>query len=266
MNSLSKKLKEKKCLEILEAHNGLSALIVEDSRFDGIWISSLTHSASKGLPDTELVSLESRANLVKEIRRVTKKPIIVDSDTGGQLRHFPYYVKWFEDAGADAIVIEDKQFPKENSLGENAQHTLEDVDKFARKIESGKKVVNNLMIIARLESLIAKHSIYEALIRAEAFVDAGADGILIHSKLEISATEVMEFAKQFRKKWDLPLVAIPTTYNLPLKHPFDIIIYANQMLRVSLKAMKDYVRRPDKNKLASVSEVLKIHESGRSNK
>jgi len=238
-------------MRILEAYNGLSAKLVENSDYDGIWVSSLTHSASKGLPDTELVPLGRRANLVREIRRMSTKPIFVDVDTGGG--HFGYYAKEFKNAGAYALVIEDKAFPKENSLLKNGKHHLEDIDKFCEKIKDGKK--SGIKIIARLESLIAKHSIYEALVRAEAYINAGADGIVIHSKSKVSADEVMEFAKHFKKKWDLPLVAIPTTYELPKIHPFDIVIFANQMLRASIKGMQEYL---EGGKIIPVEDIFKI--------
>jgi len=243
----------KKSLKILEAHNGLSAKMIEHSKLDGIWVSSLTHSLSKGLPDTELIPLSERVDLVREMRRVATKPIIVDCDTGGQAEHFEFHAKWFKDAGADALIIEDKTFPKKNSLLD-VDHKLEDVDKFCERIKAGKK--SGIMIIARLESLIAKKSIYDALIRAEAYVNAGVDGIMIHSKKEVSADEVMEFAKKFREKWDLPLVAVPTTYKLPEEHPFNIVIYANHLLRASYKAMIDTIN--GKRELASIDEILTI--------
>jgi len=243
----------------LEAHNGISALLIEKSKrkIDGIWVSSLTSSAVKGLPDTELLSLEDRVNLVAEIRRVSKKPILVDIDTGGDERNLPYYVDWFEKAGAWGVVMEDKKYPKQNSLLEGASHKLEEVDIFCEKIKKAKKKAKNLKIIARLESLIAKRSVYEALIRADAYQEAGADAILIHSKSKVSADEVMEFARKFREKSKLPLVAIPTTYTLPKDNPFDIIILANQMFRASFRAMKDYLEGKNNN-LADVEEIFKI--------
>lgn len=202
-------------------------------------------SGFKGLPDTELVSGDSRLNTIREIRAVSTKPIVVDWDTGGQIDHFPYWVARLEEAGANAIVIEDKAFPKVNSLAEGAKHILENVDKFSAKITAGKAVAKDIMIIARLESLIVKHSMYEALLRAEAFIEAGADGIMIHSKSKVSGDEVLEFAKRFRKNWpDTPLMAVPTTYNhitdTELKKAgFNIICHANHMLRGAITAMKD---------------------------
>ncbi len=177
----------KKMNRYLEAHSGFSALLVEKSKYDGIWVSSLTSTASRGLPDNELITPMERAGLVREIRRVAKKPIIVDVDTGGQIDHFPYFVKELESAGANAIIMEDKAFPKINSLAENAKHNLEDIDKFCDKIKAGKAVGGDISIYARIESLIAKKSLYEALVRSEAYLGAGVDGIMIHNKGTVAA-------------------------------------------------------------------------------
>jgi len=215
-----------------------------------LWVSSLTHSTSKGLPDTELIPLSERVDLVREVRRVSDKPIFVDVDTGGG--HIGYHAKWFKDAGATALIMEDKAFPKQNSLLVNGKHNLEDIDKFCQKISEAK----GIMVIARIESLIAKHSVYEALVRAEAYEKAGADGIMIHSKQQVDCSEVMEFAEKFREKSNLPLVAVPSTYNLPEDHPFDYVIHANHLLRASLKGMQDYLA--GKGKLASIEDVFNL--------
>jgi phosphoenolpyruvate phosphomutase len=207
------------------------------------------------LPDNELVSLKERVDLVEDIKRITTKPIIVDVDTIGGLEHIPFYAKAFEVAGAYAIVIEDKKYPKQNSLLADTTHQLEDVDIFCEKIKLAKQNVKEMKVIARLESLIAKHSIEEALIRAEAYVKAGADMILIHSKQKVECTEVMEFAKRFSKK--VPLVAIPTTYVLPKDHPFEIVITANHLLRASLKAMQKFIAG-EEVELASVEDIFNI--------
>lgn len=242
-------------MKILEAHNGLSALIVDKSEYDGIWISSLTHAAAKGLPDNELVPLTERVDLVRDIKRLSQKPIVVDVDTLGGLEHIPFYIKAFEQAGAYAVVIEDKKYPKQNSLLEENNHQLEAVDIFCAKITIAKQNVKSMKIIARLESLIAKHSMAEALIRAEAYANAGADMILIHSKQKVDCTEVMEFAKKFRKISKVPLVAVPTTYQLPEKHPFEIVIHANHMLRASMKAMEK-VAKEQEVEMSSVTDIF----------
>lgn len=236
-----------KTLRIIEAHSGISAKLVDQSPFDGIWESSLTDSGAKCQPDIELVSGDSRLNTIREIRAVTDKPIVVDWDTGGQIDHFPYWVKRLEESGVDWIVIEDKAFPKRNSLDKKATHILEDVDKFCKKIDAGKRVTEEIKIIARLESLIVKHSMYEALLRAEAYINAGADGIMIHSKSEISGDEVLKFAKKFREQFpEIPLMCVPTTYNNITdkeleKAGFNIICHANHLLRASIKAMKETI-------------------------
>jgi len=261
-----------KPLIVLEAYNGLSALIVEQSPFDAIWISSLTSSGSMGLPDTELISMDARLDIVREINQITTKPIIYDGDTGGQVEHFPYWVQRLEEAGVDAIIIEDKAFPKRNSLDTNAKHNLEDVEVFASKITAGKAVAKDIMIIARLESLIAKHNVYEAMSRAEEFLKAGADGIMIHSKADVNADEVFEFAKMFKEKHpDTPLVCVPTTYNQftnkeLIDAGFNIIIHANHLMRSSLQAMKDTAEKLWTNQrskeldseIATVKELFKI--------
>jgi phosphoenolpyruvate phosphomutase len=246
-----------KPLKFCEVHSGLSALLVDKSNYDGIWVSSLTHSASKGLPDNELVSLMERVELVSEISRISNKPILVDVDTMGDIRHTSQYSKWFEKSGAWGIVIEDKKFPKENSLLSDGKHKLEDIDEFCQKIKEAKKNISSLKIIARLESLIAGHSIFDAITRAKAYIDAGADGILIHSKEKITCEGVMQVAKEIRGfNKDILLIAIPTTYILPEEHEFGITINANQMLRASLKGMQDYLNGGDN--ISSVEDIFNI--------
>ena len=244
-------------MKLLEVHNGLSALMVEKSKYDGMWVSSLTHATSKGLPDNELVPLKERVDLVEEIRRITTKPIVVDIDTGGSIEHLPFLIRWFEKAGAYAVIMEDKKYPKQNSLLSNGQHQLEEIDVFKDKIKVAKQNVKNMKVIARLESLIAKHSMDDALIRALAYRDAGADGIMIHSKEQVSCHEVIKFALLFREHSDLPLVAVPTTYTLPEHHPFDITIEANHLLRASMKAMEKYIAG-EEVELSTVEDMFKL--------
>ena len=273
VSSLKELLKKNKCIRVLEAHSGLSGLVVEESGFDAIWESSLTDSASKGLPDTELVTMDSRLHTICEILDVTTKPMIVDMDTGGQAGHFSYWVQKLEGVGVSAIIIEDKAFPKKNSLDTSAKHILEDVDIFAKKIKFGVSAKKNkdFMIIARLESLIAKQSMEHALLRAEAFIKAGVDGIMIHSKSQVNAGEVIEFAKRFRKMSKLPLVCVPTTYNNVFdkeleKVGFNIVIHANHLLRASLTAMKRVASQIEKDgrsinaskRISTVKNIFKI--------
>ena len=222
---LKKLLSLKKTIRIMEAHNGLSALIVENTQvqkdekinsFDGMWVSSLTDSTAKGKPDIELVDMTSRINTINEIMEVTTKPIIVDGDTGGQIEHFVYTVKTLERLGVSAIIIEDKTGLKKNSLfGTDVKQTQDTIEHFCDKIRAGReaRVTSDFMIISRIESLIAKAGMDDALKRAEAYIEAGADGIMIHSK-EKDGAEIVEFCEkyaQFEKK--VPLIVVPTSYN-----------------------------------------------------
>lgn len=229
-------------MKIIECSSGLMARIIEKSDYEGLWVSSLCHSAQLGLPDTELVTLQERIELVKQIKRVSTKPIFVDIDTGGNIEHLPYIIKWFEEAGAFAIIMEDKRGTKQNSLLEDGEHELEDIDAFSEKIKVCKRAANKMQIYARLESLIARKSKFEAVLRARAYMDAGADGILIHSKVKVDSTEVMEVAKEIRAvDKDITLIAVPTNYELPNRHPFDITIEANQLTRACVWAIRDYL-------------------------
>lgn len=245
-------------MKILEAHNGISCLLVDRSNYDGIWVSSLTHATSKGLPDNELVPLKERVDLVAEFKRITDKPIIVDIDTGESIEHLPHVISWFSKAGAYAVIMEDKKYPKQNSLLEDATQTLEDVDVFCEKIRVAKEKAGGMKVIARLESLIAKKSKYEAILRAVAYIEAGVDGIMVHSKQKVDATEVMEVANELRQRYpELLLVAVPTTYTLPEVHPFNITIEANHLMRASIKAMQKYIAG-EEVELTSVQEIFDI--------
>jgi phosphoenolpyruvate mutase len=255
---LRKLIKEKGCLRIIEVHNGISGIIANNTQviknglvlsFDGFWESSLTDSASKGLPDIELVTSDSRLHSIYQIIDVTSKPIIVDGDTGGDINQFEHLVRRLERAGVSMVIIEDKTFPKRNSLTDSMQQ-LENIDVFSRKIKRGvnAKYDKDFLVIARLESLIAGESIEEALIRAEEFLKSGADGIMIHSK-SASPSEILEFAKRYHQLpialiHDKILVCAPTTYNtISTKElgeaGFQIVIYANHLLRSAYMAMEN---------------------------
>lgn len=261
-------IKKNGCIRILEAHSALSAKIVEEVGFDGIWLGSLCDSAIRCLPDIELVSLDDRIQTINQIRNITNIPIIMDCDTGTSVEKMPYWIKKLENAGVNAIVIEDKTGDKRNSLDEKATHRLEDVDSFCEKIKVGKS--ESMMLIARLESLIAKKSMYDALLRAEAYIEAGVDGIMIHSKQSIGKIEVLDFAKEFRKKWkNVPLMCVPTTYNFIYdkeleKAGFNIICHANHLLRASMLIMRQTAEKIYKNgrtkdlPIASVDDIFKI--------
>lgn len=259
-------------IRIIEAHNGISALVGQQSGFDGLWVSSLTSSAAKGLPDAEVVDNIARLGVVDEICNVTSKPVIVDGDTGGSSEQFEYFVHGLEIRGVSAVIIEDKVFPKRNSLDANGKQILEEPHIFAQKIRRGKdiSIMDGFMVIARLESLIAGMGVGDAMKRAELYIDAGADGIMIHSK-DASPTDILKFAKAYRKRFDLPLVAVPTTYNQItdaelVEHGFNIIIHANHLLRASYAAMVRVVRTilaHDRNLevealCAPVSDIFKL--------
>jgi len=248
---LKRTLKCKPLTRVMEAHNGLSALVVENTKvgnkeFDAIWESSLTDSSSKGKPDIELVDFTSRIQTINEILEVTTKPIIVDGDTGGQIEHFTYIVKTLERLGVSAIIIEDKVFPKINSLMPDAKHKQETIPKFCAKIKAGNdaKITEDFMIIARIESLISNHDLQDALKRAKAYIKAGADAIMIHSKNK-KPNEILLFCEEYKKiEKKVPLVVVPTTYNSILESELkeagvSMVIYANHLLRSSYKVMQE---------------------------
>ena len=256
---LQYKMKSGEITRIMEAHDGLSALLVErtkvgqpgkESVYDGLWISSLCDSTVKGKPDTELVDLTARLQTVSQILDVTTKPIVFDMDTGGMLEHFVYNIATIEKAGVSAVIIEDKTGLKRNSLfGTSVEQHQESIDNFCEKIRAGKSVIKsgNFMLIARIESLILKQGLEDALARAMAYVEAGADGIMIHSK-ETSPQEVFAFCDQFRAVDPVtPIVAVPTTYcsvteEELLARGVNMVIYANQLLRASYPMMEKTAR------------------------
>jgi phosphoenolpyruvate phosphomutase len=255
LKSLRRLIKSKPIVRIMEAHSALSGLIVENieiktedgiRRFDGLWSSSLCDSTDKGKPDIEVVSLESRMQILKDILMRTTKPIIYDGDTGGIPEHFVFMVKTLEMNGISAVIIEDKTGLKKNSLlGTSVKQTLLSEEEFCYKISQGKKaqVTPDFMIIARIEEIIAGKTVDEALKKALACVMAGADGIMIHSK-EKSGKDIKEFCQRFRKEYpNTPLVLVPTTYNQFTEKELsewgaNIIIYANHLLRAEYPAMK----------------------------
>ena len=255
LKKLRKLIELKPFVRAIEASNGLTGLIAENTKvvkdgqvreFDAMWVSSLCDSTMKGKPDIELVDLTSRINTINEIMEVTTKPIILDGDTGGLKEHFVYNVRTLERLGVSAVIIEDKMGLKRNSLfGTEVVQVQDDPQNFAEKINAGKKALltKDFMIIARIESLILKAGIEDALRRAITYIEAGADGIMIHSKEE-SPKEVIEFCEEYKKlDFRVPLVVVPTTYNSITeeelsKHGAKIIIYANHLLRSAYPAMK----------------------------
>ncbi len=254
LKKLRRLLELKPLIRLLEVHNGLTGMIAEKTKivevdkvreFDGMWESSLTDSLSKGKPDIELVDVSSRIHTINQILEVTTKPMIVDGDTGGLTEHFVYTVKTLERLGVSAVIIEDKTGLKRNSLfGTDANQTQAPIMEFSKKISAGKKsqVTDDFMIIARIESLILKKGIKDAIERAKAYIKAGADGIMIHSK-EKTSKEILDFCREYRKiPHKVPLVAVPSTYGMIteeelIKAGVNIVIYANQMLRSAYPAM-----------------------------
>tara|TARA_Y100000590_G_scaffold468563_3_gene651739 strand:+ start:5335 stop:6636 length:1302 start_codon:yes stop_codon:yes gene_type:complete len=265
METLQRLINAKPVVRILEAHNGLTGLIVEKTsieedgkkiQFDGIWESSLTDSTAKGKPDTELVDFSSRFSTIEEILEVTTKPIIVDGDTGGRIEHFKFRVKTLERLGVSAIIIEDKIGEKRNSLfGTSVDQTQDSIKNFSNKISEGKKsqVTSDFMIIARVESLILKKGIEHALKRAKAYIKAGADGIMIHSK-EKDGQEIIHFCKKYNLfKNRVPLIVVPSTYShMTEKELIDlginVVIYANQLIRSAYPSMVATAKSILKNK------------------
>jgi len=254
MKSLKELIYSKKPVRILEAHNGLTGLIVEKTKvekdgkireFDGMWISSLCDSTAKGKPDIELVDLTSRLNTINDILEVTRKPIIVDGDTGGQIEHFVYTVKTLERLGVSAIIIEDKTGLKKNSLfGTDVTQTQDTIEHFSDKIKAGReaRATSDFMIISRIESLIAGAGMDDAVNRAKAYIEAGADGIMIHSK-EKDGKEIVEFCRRYNEFENrVPLIVVPTSYNFMKEDELvelgiNVIIYANHLIRSAYPAM-----------------------------
>ena len=254
-------------VKVMEAHSGLTGLIVEKTvveddgkldQFDAMWVSSLCDSTDKGKPDIELVDMSSRLRTIDDIMEVTTKPIILDGDTGGLTEHFVYNVRTLERMGVSAVIIEDKTGLKKNSLfGNEVIQTQESIENFSAKITAGKKaqLTDDFMIIARIESLILDRGMDDALIRAFAFVEAGADGIMIHSRKE-TPEEILEFCDKFRKKdRKTPLVVVPTSFNSVTEeelaqHGVNIVIYANQLMRAAVPAMQ-----------ATAEEILRCHRA-----
>lgn len=254
LKRLKRLIGAKKIVRILESHSGLTGLIIENLfikkngmkiEFDGMWASSLTDSTSKGKPDIEAVDLTTRLHDLNDALEVTTKPVIFDGDTGGKTEHFPFMVRTLERLGISAVIIEDKVGLKQNSLfGTDAVQVQDSIEGFSDKIKAGKtaQITNDFMVIARIESLIAGKSVEDALERAFAYVAAGADGIMIHSKNK-DGFDIKKFCENFRAKDSkTPIVAVPTTYNQFTEDELaewgiNVVIYANHMLRSAYPAM-----------------------------
>ncbi len=267
VSRLKRLMNSKDIVRILESHNSLTGLIIEKTNiiknkkileFDGMWSSSLTDSATKGLPDNSSLSFSARISSLNDLMDVTTKPIVFDADNGGLIEHLPFLVRSLERSGVSAIIMEDKIGLKKNSLFKNQTGTKQDKPKlFANKI---KKVCNtrqsqDFMVIARIESFIVGKGLKDALHRAEIYSKVGADAILIHSK-EKTPAEIFSFAREFRKSKNfIPLVSVPSTYSKVyekdlIKNGFKLVIYANQLLRSAYPAMQNTARTILKNSRA----------------
>ena len=255
-------------VKVMEAHSGLTGLIVEKTvvsrengrldQFDAMWVSSLYDSTDKGKPDIELVDMTSRLQTIDDIMEVTTKPIILDGDTGGLTEHFVYNVRTLERMGVSAVIIEDKTGLKKNSLfGTEVVQTQDSIENFSEKIAAGKRaqLSDDFMIIARIESLILERGMEDALERAFAFRDAGADGIMIHSRKK-DPDEIFEFCDKFREQdKKTPIVVVPTSFNQVTEQEFaehgvNIVIYANQLMRAAFPVMQQ-----------TAEEILKAHRA-----
>ena len=277
---LRRLIDSKEVVRIMETHNALSGLIVENIKanngieYDGMWSSSLTDSTSKGKPDIEAVDVTARINTVNEIFEVTTKPMIYDADTGGIAEHFAFTVRTLERTGVSAVIIEDKTGLKKNSLfGTEVEQTQDSIENFCAKIKVGKKaqITDDFMIIARIESLILDKGMDDAIARAKAYIEAGADGIMIHSRQK-SPNEILEFCKILREyNENIPIVVVPTSFNQITAKELsqagvNIVIYANHMLRAAYPGMKNVAKSILDNdrsleaeeKLLSIKEILDL--------
>lgn len=286
---LKRLIDSKPIVRILEAHSGLSGLIVESTKvyspdgigieFDGMWASSLTDSTLRGKPDIEAVDLTSRLTSMNDILEVTTKPIIYDGDTGGKPEHLTFTVKTLERLGVSAIIIEDKIGLKKNSLfGTEVDQQQDSIESFCHKIKTAKKaqVTSDFMVIARIESLILQAGMKDALNRAKAYIDSGVDGIMIHSR-EKTPNEIFEFCIEYKKLGShKPLIVVPSSYNKTkeqelINHGVNVVIYANQLLRSSYPSMiktaksilnnsRSYESTKD---MMSIKEILNLIPGGK---
>ena len=283
LSSLRRLINAKPLVRFLDLHNALSGLIIEHTKlemdgisreFDGMWASSLTDSTAKGKPDIEAVDVSSRMATLGEVLEVTTKPIIYDADTGGQTEHFKFTVRTLERLGVSAVIIEDKTGLKKNSLfGNDVPQTQDSIKNFCHKISSAKdiQVTDDFMIIARIESLILDAGMDDALKRAKAYLSAGADGIMIHSRRK-DPTEIFEFCRRYNELGEKkPLVVVPSSFNSVTedelkKAGVNVVIYANHLLRSAFPAMQEtalsilkYSRSLESDeRMLSIEEILNL--------
>lgn len=287
-NKLRRLLDAKPLVRLIEAHNGLTGLIAEHvgidtvfgrQEFDGMWGSSLTEATSKGKPDIEAVDVSARMNTLNDIFEVTTKPMVFDADTGGIIEHFQFTVRTLERLGVSAAVIEDKVGLKKNSLfGNDVVQTQDTIDGFCAKLRAGKaaQVTEDFMIVARIESLILAAGMDDAIARAKAYIAAGADAIMIHSRHK-DPDEIFEFCRRYAGFGQrVPLIAVPSSYNSVteqelLERGVNIVVYANHMLRAAYPAMVKTAKsilthgrsaEADAD-LLSIREILELIPGGR---
>ena len=283
VSRLKRLINSKEIVRILESHNSLTGLIIENisvfkknkkNEFDGMWSSSLTDSATKGKPDNSSVDFSTRLSSLNNMMEVTSKLLVFDADNGGQLEHLPFLVRSLERLGASAVIMEDKIGLKKNSLFKNQSDTKQDKPVlFAKKIKQicKSRKNNDFMVIARIESFIVGKGLKDALKRAEVYSKAGADAILIHSK-EKTPAEIFSFAREFKKSKNfIPLVSVPSTYSKVyekdlIRNGFKLVIYANQLLRAAYPAMQFTARKILENsrafeiekKIIPIKEIINL--------
>ena len=283
VSRLKRLISSKNIVRILESHNSLTGLIIENLKiekknknleFDGMWSSSLTDSATKGLPDNSSLSFSARISSLNDMMDVTTKPVVFDADNGGQIEHLPYLIRSLERAGVSAIIIEDKVVLKKNSLLKNYSKIKQEQPRsFINKINKicNSRLSKDFMIIARIESFISGKGLQDALKRAEIYSKAGADAILIHTKKKIPK-EIFTFAKEFKKnKYFIPLVSVPNSYSSVtedqlIENGFKLVIYPNQLLRAAYPAMVNAAKSILQNnrvlevekKIISINEIIKL--------
>ena len=283
VSRLKRLINSKDIVRILESHNSLTGLIIENisvikknkkNEFDGMWSSSLTDSATKGKPDNSSVDFSTRLSSLNNMMEVTSKLLVFDADNGGQLEHLPFLVRSLERLGASAVIMEDKIGLKKNSLFKNQSDTKQDKPElFAKKIKQicKSRKNNDFMVIARIESFIVGKGLKDALKRAEVYSKAGADAILIHSK-EKTPAEIFSFAREFKKSRNfIPLVSVPSTYSKVyekdlIRNGFKLVIYANQLLRAAYPAMQFTARKILENsrafeiekKIIPIKEIINL--------
>jgi phosphoenolpyruvate phosphomutase / 2-hydroxyethylphosphonate cytidylyltransferase len=254
LSRLRRLIDTKPIVRIIEAHSGLTGLIVESTvverdgrklEFDGMWSSSLTDSTARGKPDIEAVDISSRLQTINELFEVTTKPLIFDGDTGGKPEHFTFTVRSLERLGVSAVIIEDKEGLKRNSLfGTDVAQTQSSIEDFSARLSIGKhaQITEDFMIIARLESLILEKGMEDAVTRAKAYIEAGADALMIHSRRK-QPDEIFEFCDRVSQLPDqVPIVAVPTSYHQVTEeeladHGVNVVIYANHLLRAAYPQM-----------------------------